>query len=74
MRYLSEHHPSYELRGAEVRVKRGPNAVDCDYHECLDPWGLPYIIFPGDTFAYVNTGLRFCSRHFTPDHIIERTK
>jgi hypothetical protein len=68
MRYLSDA-VVYELRGAEVRVAR--RDYPCDVYGCALEGAT---IEKGADYAYVNTGLRFCSRHFTPDHIIEEAK
>lgn len=73
-RRIAQTHPIYELRWAQVRVAR--HAYPCDDHACYERvmWkehgdGEGNCIRPGDTYAYVSTGLRFCSAHFTADHI-----
>ena len=66
MRVLSADHPSYEAKGAEVRVAR--RARPCDVYGC------DAMIAAGDEYAYINTGIAWCRQHFDAAHIIERTK
>ena len=76
MRRIKSDCASYELRGAQVRKAR--RDYECDYHQCyMQIMGQSdgpddfKAIWAGQDYAYVSTGLRFCSDHYSPTDIIE---
>jgi hypothetical protein len=72
MKRIRADHEWFELRGAEVRKKRGPSVVDCDVHGCMAQHpAAPNMIFPGNTYARISTGLNVCHLHFEPSDVVE---